>query len=219
MRKRLFEPVDAERLEHPGDLRRGRDIPARLEIAGHPPPLVGVDHDLEVAPDGVADRLDDPDVVAPVGMMEADLDGLHARVAERDATAGALVGLDELSARDVREQPLGAAAEELPDRLSRRLAEQRPRQRPRRSRHRPPWKSTVSSSSRTSSVRKGSRPTRSDSSCSWSGSASPLAQPVTPSSGVNADERRLLVVARDRIPRGAKRRVEARRDSVGSRRP
>ena len=83
--QRLLEPVDAERLERACALRRGRDVPARREIAGHAPALVGVDHDLEVAADRVAHRLDDRDVVAPVGVVEAQLDRPHARVAQRDA--------------------------------------------------------------------------------------------------------------------------------------
>ena len=124
--QRLLQPVDLEWLERPGDLGRGRDIPAGLEVTGHPPALVGVDHDLEIPPDGVTHGFDDGHIVAPVRVVEADLDRPDAGVAKRHAPTGALVGVDELAARRVGEKALGAAAEELPDRLIRGLADEIP---------------------------------------------------------------------------------------------
>ena len=87
MRQRLLEPVDAERLERPRALHGGRDVPARLAVAGHAPALVRVDHQLEAGADRIAHRRDDVDVAAPVGVMEPDLAGRHARVAQREAAA------------------------------------------------------------------------------------------------------------------------------------
>jgi hypothetical protein len=58
-----------------------RHVPARCAIARHPPPLIGVDHQLDIPADRVAHRLDDLDVRAPIGVVEADLDRPHAGVA------------------------------------------------------------------------------------------------------------------------------------------
>ena len=89
-------------------------------------PVVGVDHQLDVAADRVAHRLDDRDVLAPVGVVEAELDGPHAGVAQRRDAPGALLGLDQLAARGVGEQPLAAAAEQTPQRLAQRAADEVP---------------------------------------------------------------------------------------------
>ena len=114
----LLEPVDAKRLERAGALGRRRDVPARGPVAGHPPALVGVDHHLDVGADRVADRLDDLDVAAPVGVVEAELDGPHAAVAQRRDAPRALVRAHRLGGRGVREQPPRAAAELAHQRLA-----------------------------------------------------------------------------------------------------
>ena len=64
--------------------------------------------------------------VAPVGVVEAQLDRPHAGVAQRRHAARALVRLDELAARGVGEDPLGAAAEQPPQRLAERAGDQVP---------------------------------------------------------------------------------------------
>ena len=117
-RQRLLEPVDVETLElaREGDGRVAR--PARREVAGHPPALVRVDHELEIGPDGLAHRLDRRQVEAPVLRVEAELDRTHAGVAELDAAPNALLGRDELARRRVRAHALACSAEELPERDS-----------------------------------------------------------------------------------------------------
>ena len=75
--------------------------------------------------------LDDLDVAAPVVVVEAELDGAHAAVAQRRDAPGALLAVDGLAARGVGEQALGAAAEQPPERLAERRARRGPRSRPR----------------------------------------------------------------------------------------
>ena len=94
--------------------------------------------------DRLAHRLDHGEVDAPVARVEAELDGAHARVAQRATPANALVGVDELAARRVGEDAIARRR-----RAGARAA--RPRARPRRSQTatstiqlRPWWKSTVS---------------------------------------------------------------------------
>ncbi len=124
--QRLFEPVNADRLERPGALRRRRDVPARLEVARHPPALIRVDHDLESRADGVADRLDDGDIVAPVGVMEPDLHRADPRLAKLDHSRDTLLERKQLCIRRVREQPLRPPAEQLPARRLERAADEIP---------------------------------------------------------------------------------------------
>src|SRR5256714_11957431 len=113
---RVLETVDAERLERTRALDGRRDIPARLEVSGHPPALVRVDHDLDTRADGVTHGLDRADVFPPVGVVEADLDRADPGVPKLDDPRGALLGRHELGTRGVREQPLGAASEQPPAR-------------------------------------------------------------------------------------------------------
>jgi len=118
-RQRLLEPVHAERLERAGARDRLRDVPRPRAVAGHPPAVVGVDHDLHRRADRLAHRRDDRDVVAPVRVVEAELDRAHPRGTQRDHPPRALLGDDELAARRVGQDPLAAAAEEAPQRLAR----------------------------------------------------------------------------------------------------
>ena len=74
--------LGTKRLESACDLSSRRDVPTRCEIARHPPALVGVDHDLELRSDRVPNRLDDLDVAAPVGVVEADLHRFDTGVAK-----------------------------------------------------------------------------------------------------------------------------------------
>ena len=146
----------------------------RLAVAGHAPALVRVDHELDVAADGLPHRLDDLHVLAPVGVVEAELDRPDARVAQcarRGAarSSGATSSpLDAYARRRSR-----AAAEEPPQRLAQRPGRPGPRPPTSAVHGRPPWKSTVSQSSRTTSVRSGSSPTSRRSSSAAVGQASP----------------------------------------------
>ena len=124
--ERLLEPVDAELLERPRALDRRRDVPPRRAVAGHAPALVRVDHDLEPVADGLAHAFDHREVRTPVAAVEPELDRAHASLGEREAPLGTLRRLDGLSGRRVGEQPLAAAAEELPDRLLERPADDVP---------------------------------------------------------------------------------------------
>ena len=118
--ERLLEPVHAQRLERPRALDRVGHVPRAAAVARHAPAVVGVHHQLHLAADGVAHGLDDGDVVAPVGMVEADLDGADARVAQCQHPAGTLGRLDQLTARGVGEQPLRAPAQQPPQRFPER---------------------------------------------------------------------------------------------------
>ena len=55
------------------------------------------------SPDGLPHRGDDRDVVAPVGVVEADLRRAHTGVGERHGPRRALVGPGQLAARRIRE--------------------------------------------------------------------------------------------------------------------
>ena len=68
------------------------------------------------------------------GAMEAELHRAHAGVAQRGHAPRALRRLDELAAGGVGRDPLGAAAEQPPERLAERPGRRGPRPRPRRSR-------------------------------------------------------------------------------------
>ena len=76
--ERLLHPVDAEVLQRSRHDERVLELPGRLGVPGHEPALVAVDHELETVADALAHRLDDRNVVAPVGAAEAQLHGLEA---------------------------------------------------------------------------------------------------------------------------------------------
>ena len=205
--KRFLEPVDPERLERPGDLRRGGDVPAGLEIPGHAPTLVRVDHDLEVRPDGISDSLDDGNILTPVGVVKADLDGLHARVAKRDAAARALGRLDQLAARRIGDEAIRAAAEELPDGLAGHLPDQIPDGGlgdPGAAAVEVDRLTELTDDLRAEGV-KADEERFEQRAIGQVIAARPARDAVV---GVDADERRLLVVARNRVPGSAERWVE-----------
>ena len=87
--------------------------------------MVRVDHH-SIAADRLAHRLDHLDVLAPVGVVEAQLDRPHPGVAQRDDAPRTLGRLHPLAARGVGEQPLRAPAEQPPQRLAHRPAGQVP---------------------------------------------------------------------------------------------
>src|SRR5262249_47477977 len=105
---------------------RGREIPARARISRHPPALVRVYHDVELAPELGAHLLDHLDVLAPAGRVEPDLHRPEPRVPQRAAAPHALVAVDALAARGVREQALRAAAEQHAARDAERAADEIP---------------------------------------------------------------------------------------------
>jgi hypothetical protein len=93
--------VDAERLERRGAGACGGEVPGRSQVAGHPPALVRVDHDLHLVADGIAHGLHHPHVVAPVGMMEADLERAQAAIAQRHRAARPLLRPRQLAGRGI----------------------------------------------------------------------------------------------------------------------
>ena len=112
--QRLLEPVGAQALQLARTARRRRDVPAPLAVTRHAPALIGVDHQLEVVADRGADVLDDGHVLAPVGVVEAQLECAHAALAQRDRPPCPLVRVDQLAARGVGQQALVAAAQKPP---------------------------------------------------------------------------------------------------------
>ena len=142
--------------------------------------------------------------------MEADLDRLHAGVSKRHAPRRPFVRLEQLGARDIREQALRAAAEELPQRLPRRLAEQVPdgcldRPRP-----------AAVEVDRLLQLADELRPERIETDENRLeqlvvGQLVAARPPRDAFVGVDADERRILVVPRRGIPGDVERRVEAMR--------
>ena len=171
-RQRLLEPVDAERLERPGALDRGRRRPSAA--SGRPPcasrgwrrPSAPRPRRRHRAPPRPPRR----PRASPAGGSGSSPPARRRRAAPR--RGGALRGRDQLTAGGVCRDPLRAAAEQPPQRLAERARDQVP------DRHldgpgRPPWKSTVSQISRTTSVRRGSRPTSRRSSSATSGRPSP----------------------------------------------
>jgi hypothetical protein len=90
---------------------RRRDVPARLAIACHSPTLVGVDHQHDVRRNSVAHPLHQLDITAPVGVVEAKLDGLDAAVTQCSDAPHAFLGVRRLAARRVREQALRTPAQ------------------------------------------------------------------------------------------------------------
>ena len=145
--------------------------------------------------------------------MEANLDRLDAGVAKRDAPARALVRLDELAARRVGEEAVGAAAEELPDRLAGRLADEIPD----RSLDDPgPAAVEVDGLADLPHELRAERVEADEERLELGAirecvAARPSREPLV---RVNANERRDLMIARDRIPGCTERRVEV--DAVAS---
>ena len=81
-RQRFLEPRDVEFLERAGPPRRVR----------HCQRLVGVDHDLEVRPDGLTHGGDSRHVRGDPGLADLELHAGPTRVAGRDRTADELLG-------------------------------------------------------------------------------------------------------------------------------
>ena len=162
-----------------------------------------------VRPDRVAHRLDDLDVVAPVGVVEAELDRPHARGRAAPATRRARSSGATSSPLDAyASMPLAAPAEQLPERLARAAAPTRSQTATSAIHGRPPWKSTVSKSSRTTSVRRGSSPTSSRASSVRVGQVVAAREALRAVVGGDDDERRVRPAARHGIPGRAEGRVE-----------
>lgn len=124
--ERLLEPVDAAPLQGSGTGDRGRYVPGRAAIAGHAPSLVDIDHDREIRSQRVPDLLYHLEVFTPVGVIEADLGGAHAALAQRLQTANAFLGWHALTARGVADQTIGPAAQQQPERRVQRSSDQVP---------------------------------------------------------------------------------------------
>ena len=140
--------------------------------------------------------------------MEAELDRAHASLDEREAPLGTLRRLDRLSGRRVREQPLAAAAEELPDGLLERPADDVPDRD--LDRPRPPAVEV----DRLADLAHGLRSERVDAD-EQALELRPVGQAVSARGdagdavvGMDEHDRRLLLGPRHRVPGGAERGVE-----------
>jgi hypothetical protein len=99
---------------------------SRRSIAGHPPPLVRVDHQVEAVADRRPHGLDDGEVVAPAIAAKTDLGRTDPALEELDAALDTLLRRHHLSRRGVRAKSLVPPAEELGDRRADQLAERIP---------------------------------------------------------------------------------------------
>ncbi|MDE2691715.1 MAG: hypothetical protein OXI49_14460 [Acidobacteriota bacterium] len=91
--------------------------------------LVRVDHQRQVGPDRLARPLDDRDVVAPVRVVGAELDGREAHLLQFEQVLGALVGRSKLGGRRVGPELVPAAAQQLVHGLALDLAGDVPQRR------------------------------------------------------------------------------------------
>ena len=131
--ERLLDPQHAELVELRDHARRiGRPQP-RLDVAGHPPPLVEVDHDLERLPDLVADRGRRGDPLGERVAGNAQLDRAKTGVDERASVLGTLRRRAQLTERGVDRQPVDGPSEQRIHGDAEFLAEQIPQ----RGLHRP----------------------------------------------------------------------------------
>ena len=139
--------------------------------------------------------------------MEAELDGLHALVPQRDDPVRALARLDQLPGRGVGEQSLGASAEEPPERLPGRLADEVPDrdfERPGAAAVEVDGLAELPDHLGSKRIQPGDEPP--EQLCIGHGvAAGPAAQALV---GVNADERRVDPLARHGVPGGAEGRIE-----------
>ena len=85
---------------------------AGCDVAGHPPPLVEVDHDLQGVADGVADRRHHRDALRDPVAGDADLDRAEAFVDQSHGIVGALRGRAQLAQRRVRRDAVDRAAQQ-----------------------------------------------------------------------------------------------------------
>ena len=69
--ERLLQPVDVILLHGDGHLDGGADVPARGEVGGVAPAVVGIDHDAHAVADGLADGFERRQVVDGVWAVEA----------------------------------------------------------------------------------------------------------------------------------------------------
>ena len=132
----------------PAQPKRRGPRPPRTDVAGHSPPLVGIDEHLELRTEGVADGGHDIEVVGPA---EPDLHRTDARVTQRHAATCPLLRRHELARRRVGEEPLLPAAEQLPHGNVERAAGEIPHRGFCDPRSRP-GQSTLAQSPRTTSV-------------------------------------------------------------------
>ena len=115
-RERFFEPVDIQAFQLVCELRRRAEIPARRQVTGHSPSLIGIDHDLEVGSHGLAYGFDDGKIDAPILRVEPELQGAYAGTTQRDGTLGALLRRDELTRRRIGADAVALASQQAPQR-------------------------------------------------------------------------------------------------------
>src|SRR4029077_7437557 len=113
-RQRLLEPEDAETFELARDRERHLEVPAL--VAADPRQdtgLIRVHHELDVAADGVAYRLDHSDVVPRVRSVEAQLHPAEAFGRKRPYVFGPPLRRPQLTGRAVGRDAVLVTAPEL----------------------------------------------------------------------------------------------------------
>ena len=180
---RAAAPRASRRRAARGRGHTARPSPRPSAARGRPasPALVGVHHELDSGPTLRRTSSTTSTSCRQSSRWKRSLTALTPWIPKRRDALRAHFRLDELARRGVGEQPLGASTEQPPERLPGALPTRS--QTATSSVHgRPPWKSTVSQSSGRPRFENGSTPTSSASEQLASGRASPLAQPVRPSS-------------------------------------
>ena len=113
-RQRLLEPEDAETFELARDRERHLEVPALVAAdPGQDAGLVRVHHQLDVAADGVAYRLDHSDVVPRVRPVEAQLHPAEAFGRKRPHVFGPPLRRPQLTGRAVGRDAVLVTAPEL----------------------------------------------------------------------------------------------------------
>ena len=214
--ERLLEPVDAELLERPRALRRGR---ARSQRGSRSPGMrqPWFASTMISSPSPTASR------TASTTARSSRQSCAWKRIFTARTPARGAPGTAARARPATTSSPLEAyassrsrATEQLPHRLAERLADEIPDgdlDRPVAGRR----AGRPSRASPRTSVRRGSTPVSRRSRSARSGTPSPPRSP-RPVVGVDEDDRRVLVLARDRVPRGARTAGRADTGSGASRR-
>ena len=110
--ERLLDPQHRELVEAVQQLPHVGWAEPGTGVAGHPPPLVEVDHDLEPVAGGGPDRGHDRDAFIEAVASDPDLDRAEAFLDQTQRVVGPGVRGAQLAQRRVRGNPLQRAAQE-----------------------------------------------------------------------------------------------------------
>ena len=99
--ERLLEPRDSELREPRGKLGDLVEAEEGLDVSGHPPALVQVDHDLDIGPDRVPDGGDRGDPLPRAAAFDSQLQRAEAGLSEAERRLGPRFGREEGSRRRV----------------------------------------------------------------------------------------------------------------------